>query len=171
MVIGDFRLCGKVDNIYNNIRFAFSYSGLKPKDRLRQWIIHLALDCFTNDDTITSKFAASDKWLQFSPLSDNMLKMKNMLQIYRQGLCAPLHFFVQTSLVYAAAMSKVKTSPFAENRARQCWQGDRYKQGEKTDDYYRLCFGKAVNPLDDGFRQLAKVVWEPVIEAEKITSF
>ena len=79
-----------------------------------------------------------------------------LLDLYREGLCRPLHFFPESSLAYA---HKQEWNP---GRARQRWEGSEYVAGEGRDPYFDLCFGRT-DPFTAEFDRLAREILGHVV--------
>ena len=89
------------------------------------------------------------------------------MQVFRQGLSQPLHFFPETSLEYIHQVQKKPDNPQrALNFASKKWLGSEYYRGESADAYYQLCF-KNLDPLDRSFEEVAKRIYQPLLAHSK----
>jgi exodeoxyribonuclease V gamma subunit len=161
--IDPFSLTGQIESIYGGRIVQFRCASLKPKDRLRAWICHLARCAADSDAAPETVLIGVDEVVKFSPLENALAILANLLEIYWNGLSRPLPFFPLSALEYA----KAKLSPYAKtspaNKARQAWYGSRgNNDGEKNDRYYDFCFPDG-DPLDQEFTRLALEVFEPML--------
>ncbi|MDY6822254.1 MAG: exodeoxyribonuclease V subunit gamma [Thermodesulfobacteriota bacterium] len=162
-VVDGCRIYGTVENIYNDTWLLYRYADIKAKDRLRQWLVHLLLNCSSScAGPVKSVFAGRDRWVEFVPPADSETVIKQLLHVYRDGLRRPLHFFPESAFVYAETLAKGKPVQSAFSSARRVWQGNANRMGECMDDDYLLVFGKT-DPLDEEFRQLAEMVFNPLL--------
>jgi len=172
--ISDFRLTGRIKPIYPERLLHYRYARVKARDRLRVWVHHLALNCVMADIYPRTSMLAGlepDKgreavWAawEYSPVENSKEILENLLKDYWEGLMKPLHFFPDTSWVYAHTMlEKNKSEEDAINSAHRIWEKTDYSRGECEDPYYQLCFGNT-DPLDSEFRRIAEKVFRPFLE-------
>jgi exodeoxyribonuclease V gamma subunit len=128
---------------------------MKGKDRLSLWCEHLILNTLTpHGYPCESRLVCTDLTLTLPPLDNAPELLADLLQLYREGLCRPLHFFPQASWLYLAeGMAK------AEER----WNGTDYSlsPAESAERSFALCFA-GQNVLDDEFTQLAQRIYGPL---------
>jgi len=174
--ISGFRLTGVIDGIYPDRLVQYRYTKVKPKDRLRLWIHHLALNCMRADgypgtSTLAAlKSRASElEWAawDYSPVENSEEILKQLLETYWAGLNKPIHFLPRLSWDYAERVLKKKSDEqSALKKAGEAWIGSDFVRGESRDPYYQLCFGHG-DPLDSQFEQLAVETFGPLIACEK----
>jgi exodeoxyribonuclease V gamma subunit len=167
--IDQFSLTGQIESIYGGRIVQFRCASLKPKDRLRAWICHLARCAADSDAAPETVLIGVDEVVHFLPLKDALAILANLLEIYWSGLSRPLPFFPLSALDYAKAKlfpsQNAKTSPL--NKARQKWNGSWGNgEGEKSNRYYDFCFPKG-EPLDQEFTKLALEVLEPMLRNQR----
>jgi exodeoxyribonuclease V gamma subunit len=167
--IGPYSLTGQIESIYGGRIVQFRCASLKPKDRLRAWICHLARCAADADAAPETVLIGVDEVVKFSPLKNALAVLLNLLEIYWSGLSRPLPFFLLSALEYANAKlfpsPNAKTSPL--NKARQKWNGSWSSgEGERKDRYYDFCFPNG-EPLDQEFTKLALEVLEPMLRNQK----
>jgi len=130
-------------------------AGMKGKDRLSLWCEHLILNTLKPAGyPRESLLVCPDLTLTLPPLDNAAQLLADLLGLYRDGLCRPLHFFPQTSWLYRKeGMAK------AEER----WNGSDYSlsPAESSDPSLALCF-TGQNVLDDEFTQLAERIYGPL---------
>jgi exodeoxyribonuclease V gamma subunit len=165
MVIDGFRLTGRLVNIYPGGLIFYHPAKMRGRDRLSAWISHLVLnhlrECVTVRETT---LVCEDRTLRYSPVEDTEAYLHTLLFIYWCGLRKPLHFFPESSLVYAEQVAKGADPEKAIRTARNKW--DAFQYAEKEDPYYDLCFRQS-DPLDAEFRELATNVFETMLIHEE----
>ncbi len=168
LCLNGFKLTGRIESIYPEKLVHFRCTTVKPKDRLKTWIHHLALNALQADSyPRSSLFAGSDAMPEYQPQEKAEDILRNLLNFYWEGLRKPLHFFPESSYEY---ILKLKKSPEdALRSAQKKWEVNRYwdgGKGESEDVYFQLCFGKR-NPLDAEFQRIAAEVFEPLLSGQK----
>jgi exodeoxyribonuclease V gamma subunit len=101
--------------------------------------------------------------LTFSPVKNARERLRELMELYWQGLHRPVHFFPRTSWAYFEA--GLDDIPW---RVRAVWEGSRRDEsngrGECEDLYYQLAF-RGADPLDEEFKALARAIFGPMREA------
>ena len=158
--LNGFRLTGRLDNIWPERMIRHRCAKLKAKDQLRAWIEHLALNAVTPvgypRETL---LLMTDGSKTFGPAPDAPSILQTLLDVYWQGLMAPLRFFP------AAAMAYADNEIWDLERARRKW-ADGYNgipPGEGRDPCFRLCFGHD-DPFNAEFESLAHTLLEPFLQ-------
>lgn len=168
--IEPYTLTGQIESIYGSRIVQFRCASLKPKDRLRAWICHLAR-CATNSDGAPETILIGvDELVKFLPLENALATLANLLEIYWSGLSRPLPFFPLSALEFAKAelfpSENARISPL--KKAYRTWIGSRRNgEGEKSNRYYDFCFPKQ-DPLDQEFIRLALEVLEPMLRNQRL---
>jgi exodeoxyribonuclease V gamma subunit len=164
--IADFTISGNLTDLYPRGRIQFRFAPMKAGDILSAWIRHLCLGHPAEDRTpFHSILVSRDVTWYLSPVEQPETHLDDLLQIYWQGLRAPLHFFPALSLDYFRQVFEKRRKPADVMPAlRKKWTGDEFSKGELGDPYVRLCF-EGLDPLDDAFRQLAERIFRPVFAA------
>ena len=119
----------------------------------------------------------------FRSPADAAALLRQLLDIYWQGLSQPLRFFPSSALAFAeadikrqqkqaraaqSAATKKPAKPAATtsplDKARAEWEGSDFpkRDGEREDVSFDLCF-RNVDPLDGEFAQLALTVFTPIL--------
>ena len=162
--IGDFFLSGIVESIYENRLVQFRCAKIKPKDRLRAWIHHLAKCAVEKETGPETLLIGEDETIVFSPVKNAHTLLEKLLGIYWRGLVEPAAFFAAASFAYA----KAKTNPSSREtvspmqKAENEWRGNLMKKGERDDPYCAFYFADK-EPLDEKFAALALEVFEPML--------
>ncbi len=138
------------------------YDDTRAADYLGAWIAHLLLcaapaagvRCETHGLSRDGEF----RFTALDPAAAHAT-LETLLGLYRQGLCAPLHFFPKSAWAY------VKNS---DNRGKaiEKWTGGmRTEFGEANDPAYRLALRGIEQPLDETFFTLAEKVFAPLVQS------
>ncbi len=127
--IGDYRLMGQLSNLYAHGVLLARYTPCKGKDLLKAWIHHLLVaaansgSCgirpsLAGDAAISPVVPATylltqDRELGFVACTDPLVRLAELLAIYRQGYCAPSPLLVEPAWVYILqqANSRARISP------------------------------------------------------------
>ena len=128
---------------------------MKGKDRLALWVEHLILNTLQPDGyPRESLLICNDLSLSLPPLPNANRILADLVALYREGLCRPVHFFPQISWLYLD-----KGMDAAQGR----WSGSDYSPSpaESTQPAFSLCFNDQ-DVLDDEFCQLAERVYGPL---------
>jgi exodeoxyribonuclease V gamma subunit len=167
----DYEICGfilrgRLSDIYEPGYIYMRYAKRKAKDLLKLWIYHL-IYCEVKPENLPgdSFLICKDKTQKFSRPSSPQKTLEALLDLFRQGLTKPVHFFPETSLEYVQQSQNEKiTRQSALARAKFNWVGDeyKYKHGESEDPYYQRCF-ENMDPIDEAFEEIAKRVYEPLL--------
>jgi exodeoxyribonuclease V gamma subunit len=166
--ISGFRLSGRLADIYDHGNIHLRYANRKASDLLRLWIHHLIYcrlkpENLPSDSLLISKNGAIK--ISYTPKSKEILE--SLLQLFRQGLSQPLHFFPESSLEYIQRVQKNPDNPQrALNFASKKWLGSEYHRGESADAYYQLCF-KNLDPMDRSFEEIARRIYRPLLAHSK----
>ncbi len=167
MKIGDFHITGWIGNIYPAGLLHFRFADSQPKDRLNLWIQHLILNQMDpNIYPSPSRLICKDLCLAFPPLRESEKYLRELLEIYWEGLMRPLPFFPRSSFEYAQSFHKYKDAGKALAAAGRTWESD-FGRGEGEDPYFQLCF-KDADPLGEEFRSLAPRIFDPTLQGEEL---
>jgi exodeoxyribonuclease V gamma subunit len=168
-----FRLSGKMDGVTAAGLLRYRPASIKPKDHLRAWIYHLALNCLRGTGiprvSLLAGFSkgkgAEREWVayEYGMLEDAEEVLLNLLGIYWNGLMKPLAFFPKSSWKYAEAIHKGKSSPEALVNALSVWESTENFSGEERDSYYQLCF-RHKEPHDADFEETSLGVFSPLLK-------
>jgi exodeoxyribonuclease V gamma subunit len=174
--IAGFRITGRIRSVYPERLVQYRYAGVKPKDRLKVWLYHLALNTIEADHYPCNSMLAGlmpkgndSEWVawEYPAMENSEAILESLLELYRAGLVMPIHFFPGSSWEYARMLlEKNKDEEDALGKALKIWQGGDYKRGECEDPYYQLCFGN-INPLDSEFKVIAEEVFGPLLQHQE----
>jgi exodeoxyribonuclease V gamma subunit len=154
--IGSWTLGGRIDGIFEGGLASYRPAPLQPKDMLRIWILHLALNCVRHSSSI---LIGKNSIQEYFPIENSAFLLEGLLGLYWQGLREPLRFFPRTSyaLVKAAIEPDNKGDP--QRAITKEWRE------EGSDAYIDHAFRNVLEPLDTEWRDLAFKVFEPLIKA------
>jgi exodeoxyribonuclease V gamma subunit len=164
--VGDYRLLGKLSNLYQQGGLFFRYANLKGSDLLQALLHHLIINrLLTQTTCLLSK---DDEDIVFTPEHCQSGALEAFIEKYQQGQSHPNAFFVDPALAYIQQSFKLKYGKakkpallFAqENLAKAINSG--YEQEMSL--LYRGIDDTA-EILDDKFAASCKILLEPVWEA------
>ena len=118
------------------------YGERQPSDLLAAWIAHLAL-CADPPPGVEPKthLLTLDVHACFRRCERPMDHLRDLLELYRQGLCEPLYFFPRT----AWAVVEYDENP---HKAAQVWLPQQDRRGESQDAALRLALRGRPDPLE-----------------------
>jgi len=163
--IAGFNLYGRIADIYERAQIQVRYTSIKPKYLLNTWIYHIVL-CALGEDNYpgTSLLICKDSAREFQKVTNSRKLLEDLLALYWQGMSKPLPFFPEVSYDYAhRVLIKTEANPSALTAAHKKWIGSDFKRGASEDPYYDLCF-RGIEPLDDAFEKMARVVFDPLLD-------
>jgi exodeoxyribonuclease V gamma subunit len=158
------RISGRIGSLRGDRMVLYRYTKLKPKDQLRLWVEHLALNAAAAPGYPRhSTFLAADSVVELPPIEESRELLAGLVALYQEGMSHPVHFFAETSLEYAKKSRDPKKAARALSDARGKWHGSDFFPGEAEDFHNRRCFGETV-PLDEAFMKNALAVWGPYLD-------
>jgi len=161
---GAFTITGAVDCLGRGGFLSFRYADLKPGDLMRAWVSVLVLTAVSPGAQVAGMHIHKAGQACISAVEDPCAVLKGLLHVYWQGLCRPLPFFPKSSYAYAEHMKKTGNEQRAMQEAGKAWNGGWNKRGESEDAAMRICFA-GTDPLDDEFRELAMMVYGPLLDS------
>jgi exodeoxyribonuclease V gamma subunit len=168
MEISGFQLKGRLPGVSDAGCVRIRYARRRAKDLLRTWIYHLVLCNWASPDLQQKSFLiCKDSALQFEQVTESRRILENLLELFRQGLSEPIHFFPESSLAYAEHLRSASANrESALNKAQKKWRGGdsaiKHARSESDDLYHELCF-RHTDPLDDMFGKMAERVYTPLL--------
>jgi len=157
--LGGFRLTGRLDRIWPDRMIRYRSSKMKAKDQIRAWLEHLVLNASRVEGyPVETRLLMSDGCKTWLRVEEAPAILGSVLELYRQGLTAPLRFFPVSAMGYAYKQE------WKLGRARQKWQeGYNSLQGEGDDPYFKLCFGQ-IDPFDCEFERVSRTLLDPLLQ-------
>jgi exodeoxyribonuclease V gamma subunit len=161
ILLGGFRLTGRLDGIWPGRMLRYRCAKMKSKDQVRSWIEHLLLNFLQREGypRLTS-LLMTDGTVTFQPVDDAGVILEDIIRLYYEGLTSPLKFFPESSMEYA------KKLEWNLERARRKWEAGIFP-GEGDDPYFRLCFGR-VDPFNADFERISRTLLEPLIRHREL---
>lgn len=149
------RLTGSIGDLRQGRHVRWRCANIKAKDRLALWVEHLILNSQRSEGyPRESLLICKDLTLSLPPVDDAPRLLADLIALYREGLCRPLHFFPQTSWLYLA-----QGMDTAESR----WRGTDHSPSpaESAQPAFSLCCSDQ-DELDQEFTLLAERVYGPL---------
>ncbi len=157
--IGDFHLTGWLDCLFAAGCVRFRPAKLKGKDLVRLWLEHLVFNCLdAGGGAPASYHVATDAMVCLGPVAEPREELHRLLQLYRQGLQEPLHFFPETSRAWAEAKEEQR-----DRKAAASWYGGYKSRAESDDIAYQIAL-RGREPLDERFKSLSVTVFNPLLD-------
>ena len=147
-------------------------SNKKPRHLIYLWLAHLIWNVIhppkLKSIPRVSLLVCLDESITLKPIenaSQALQYLKEILEIYWQGLKEPIPFFPTASFGYINALENNKTEEQAWNIVKNIWKENPFSgsQGEGESPYLKRCFGDAVleTPLKEDFVKLSQKFWLP----------
>ena len=145
---GDLRVTGLVRSRYDDVR---------PTDYLAGWIAHLYLNAMRPPGvSLETRWHSRNGCYVLKPVENAQANMQSLLELYRMGLCAPLHFFPKSAWAYIAGGEKL-------GKARDVWYGSTLNLfGEYRKSANFLALRGQPDPLDSRFVEASRLVFGPM---------
>jgi exodeoxyribonuclease V gamma subunit len=160
--LGTFRLTGRLEHISTLFRTQVRCATIKPKDQIRCWIAHLALNVLAEEGyPRQSLLMMQDRVNVYSPLDNAAFHLERLLDYYWQGLSEPLPFFPGASLGWAMKYGQEEDKRL--KAALAAWEDGFNIAGEGADAAVKRCFGSEP-PFGECFRTIADELLLPMIE-------
>jgi len=156
--LGGTLLTGTLRDVNIGRHLRWRCASLKGTDLLPIWCEHLVLNAIgAAGYPRQSLLICKDKTVVLPPLDNGAELLAGLVDLYREGMRRPVHFFPHASWLYLD-----KGPGAAEGR----WLGTDFSQApaEAADPANELCFS-GITPLDDEFRELAVRVFAPLRDA------
>jgi exodeoxyribonuclease V gamma subunit len=164
LACGGYRITGSLET-YPEGALLYRPGKVRDKDLIGVWIRHVllnagvpaasrALGCDFDGGT------AEIQEVRFKPV-DAVPILQALLDLFAQGLQAPLAFYPASSYAFAQAEREGKDA-FA--RARNAWAGSDQHRGEGEDEAYYFHPGQ-LDPFQGDFRAQARAFFTPLLEA------
>jgi exodeoxyribonuclease V gamma subunit len=169
LAVGGVRIVGPIDGVGpQGMLHSRAVGEIDIWHRLRFWVQHLVLVVAEPGLTGPSRLLTLDGSGVFRVPEDAAPKLQVLVDLYRQGMCAPLPFFPRSSEAYVEDLRKAATRKVEPRdplqAARKAWFGSDDHPGEVVDPYHRLAFPGVV-PIDGRFGEIAQLVLDPLFDA------
>lgn len=149
------RLSGALPGLRENGLVRYRYDNGSPWDFLDGWIRHLFLNACTPEGVpCRSVWHFRDEKTELGPVGDAVERLRDLMAIYRTGLCRPLHFFPRSAWIYVAEGNRL-------DKAEKIWWQSNGRRGESDDVFNHLAMRGVNNPIDEAFADLAGRIFGP----------
>lgn len=162
--VDGFTVTGSVESLDGTCFLSFRHAQVTGNDLVGAWFNLILLQAADPGSKATALHIHRDGQTLLNAADDPLAVLKDLLNVYWQGLRTTVHFFPKSSHAYAQAMRKYGKHERAMQDARRTWVGNRYQRGEADDASLLLCFA-GIDPLDDEFCELALAVYGPILDA------
>jgi len=137
----------------------WSAEPLRVSHRLEAWLRHLALCVAAPPGVVPrTRWLALDEAIAFTQVTGARARLEDLLRLYRQGLCEPLHFYPRTAWAFIDSEGR------HEAAAKTWTPTPRQPFAEGADAAYRLALRGCAQPLDEAFVTLAHRVFDPLVK-------
>jgi exodeoxyribonuclease V gamma subunit len=115
ITVGDYRLLGKLSQVYEQGSLIYRYANIKGKDFMLAWLHHLIMNHVQPQNT---HLLSLDEQLVFSSHEvEPSDTLSNLINIFIQGQQQPDAFFTEATFSYVKQALKLKTSKRAKTPA------------------------------------------------------
>jgi exodeoxyribonuclease V gamma subunit len=169
-----FNLSGWLTGVGPQGVFTYRAAKIRPADRLRLWLNHLALNAAApaGVECRSRHLGEGEKnrppeLVELAPLPAEQAKtlLADLLALYWEGLQNPVAFFPKSAFAYAERLHGEKGEYAAMSAAKRAWEGNDYSgiPGERDEPSIAVVF-RDREPLEEGpFERLAMRVFEPML--------
>jgi exodeoxyribonuclease V gamma subunit len=157
LAIDPYVLKGWLNGLFATGCIRYRPAKLKGRDLVKLWVEHLVYNTLNPAEYRSrSVYIAGDATVAFIPVQEPLSELRKLLDLYWQGLSAPLHFYPETSRAWFAAKEERK-----EYEALKAWNSGFNRRGEGEGLEYRIAL-RGASPLDPDFTRLAAAVYGPL---------
>ncbi|MFM0518079.1 MULTISPECIES: exodeoxyribonuclease V subunit gamma [Caballeronia] len=150
-------LVGTLNALTPQGQVIYRYDAPRARDYLSAWLAHLAYCAALPDGprrTIWHGRGSQSADFELMPVADPLAHLAALASLYRAGRRMPLRFFPKS------AWLKVKEG---DSKAQAAWESERTR-AESDDPVFRIAFRGADLELDDTFAELARIVFDPLVQ-------
>ena len=166
---GEITLQGWLQTLTPNGLIQYRFAKLTPEDKISLWIMHLILNTLKPSGLeLSSTHYGVDYQLTFPPIPNAEILLKDLTNIYWNGLQKPVYFFPKTSHQYMKSRNKEEAEFMLNSNIEKIWQGIPNVRGEKESAYYKTFYRDHEPEFGSQFQQISEHVFKPILEFEKI---
>jgi len=170
--IGNFRITGKLDQVYSGEQVFYRFGRMRPKDMIELWVKHLAFqEVKPESHSGISRLYTKGKnekveFYQLSPISVSRDILDDLLLIYWSGLKENTYFFPESSFTFAQEVCfRNDETEQGIKAAASRWKSDYSPYPREGDDAYNKLLMSGDNPLyNNRFQETAILFWEPFFD-------
>ncbi len=168
--LGAWNITGRIPGVFGGFLLSHRCAEIKPNDLVQSWLRHLAAQLVAPRRTVIIGLdkKSGTRCVLFDPVPAAEDQLASLLDLYWQGLRAPLKFFPKSAHAFASGMRRLATSEDVNPKqlAMREWEGNDFSPAEAEDPHFKICFSNDPDPLDSEFEQIAGRVFEPLFKAE-----
>ncbi|MFA7229849.1 MAG: exodeoxyribonuclease V subunit gamma [Victivallaceae bacterium] len=153
----------------------FKFAKFKEKDLIKGMIYHLAagLEKIRPQaaNGIQTFSLGKDSYAEYSPRGPEQAteSLRQLTDIYLEGLKNPLPFFPATSKAFFCDYIENGAIAAASDKAKTAWEKSYNELGENSDPYFNFCFGAELK-TDEKFQRIANQLGELLSLNQKTTN-
>src|SRR5262249_17594444 len=152
----DWRLEGALEDRHAAGLLRHNYDDVRASDYLAGWVYHLFL-CATSVSGCTTRWHSRNGVYSLKPCADARERLAELIELYREGLQRPLHFFPRASWAFVKGEGNL-------GNARSAWYSYHNPPiGECLYPPYRLALRGVQDPLNERFQSLANKILVPLL--------
>jgi exodeoxyribonuclease V gamma subunit len=159
----------KLALVYLAVQSLMPKEGIKYHNLMKYWVLHLAA-CAEGRE-LETYVAAADGVLKIKPLSRTEASghLEKLLSAVYQGMQHPLPVACKTAFAWLSALNKPHEQDKALEKARDCYEGSDWKDGEVAYDPHLARFFPTFEELQKtgsgmDFEFWTKTLYQPVFE-------
>lgn len=157
LVLGDFRLQGRLTGLRSGGLLDSRLGTLRCKDRLAIWVRHLVLNALAPEGIPREgRFLAEDATLTLAPVADARGLLVDLLELRWEGLKCPLPFHPESALAW------LKQEEYGD-AFRKAWC-DAYSPNPESSDPAVLIAFRGRDPLGPAFEASARRILGPMLQ-------
>jgi exodeoxyribonuclease V gamma subunit len=172
-------LVGELDMLTATNRCQFRCATLKPKDKIRAWITHVAMNAYAQAGGKVpheTRLVGTNEEMTFSMVDKAGTLLEDLVAGYEEGLRAPPPLFERTSHAFMEHKMNLEGGKSRSRRPPMAVAGDAWFGGkwdsenkpppERDDPYIALCF-RGRDPLEgetEDFQRWAERLWTPLLQ-------
>jgi exodeoxyribonuclease V gamma subunit len=161
--VGDYRVKGTLDNVYDNGNLLYRYARCKPRDTLRAWLNHLVSLNAPEVNAETTYMMHMDGYWKFDEVVASETQLLALLDVYRAAQTGLSPLLLEPAFAWVAREMNTKS------RSKKSPQDEALAALEKAyehDSYWQLLYrGGDVRELleDEDFQRLTNDLVKPLL--------
>lgn len=169
--IGDYRLRGSLDGVYQNGNLLYRYARCKAKDQLHAWLNHLIFINAPEKSYVNTNFLHMDGSWKFAAVDAPESNLLSLLDGYRQAQTGLSPILASAAVAYVERLKKTsaRSTKTPEEMALEA-----YLKEIEYDAYYQQLYRNG-DPLSlfssEGFELALETIFKPMYEARQGISF
>lgn len=157
------RIVGQISDLREGGLRRFRFGKLRPRDKLRLWIEHLAIQSMPELPRNFSSAVlaeAPQPWV-YDPCPPHVAlrELQSLVDLRERGRAKPLLLFPRTSHAFAEARFRSTRGSSPWEAARKIWRGEGPLPGEGSEFHHRLVFDPERLPEDKEFERASETTF------------